>query len=390
MRWPADADIVSPDRIPQYVIGFAAALTIVLVGEIVVYFAWGIEFVTSGQFLVGIVTSVPAIGGIAFGGYWLRNADLPPSRYPRAVGWSVGGLVIFLLVNLALIATMPTESWVHVVSWARWAVVLGAGIGLLIGCLEGRAIERTLTAERASLRAEHLAEQREYLDYLNGILRHEVLNTATIINGYASLLREEAATTDQQRRWAEIVIDESEEMSTVIDDVRILLQSTDGEVQLETVDLSRLLTDEVRKLEHKWGPVDVETSIPPEVSVRADHLVARVFGNLLSNAVEHNDAATPRVSVAVDPGPETVRVEIADNGPGITDSTLETLFERTQSRGSSHGIGLYLVRQLVTRYEGSVDVVETGPDGTTFAVELPAAAESQSTASSSASSSPPS
>ncbi|WP_126663882.1 sensor histidine kinase [Haloterrigena salifodinae] len=390
MRWPVDVDIVSPDRIPQYVTGFAVALLLVVIVEIGVYAALGVEFVATGQFFVGVVTTVPAIAGIAFGGYWLRNADLSPSRYPRAVGWSVGGLVIFSLVNLALIVTMPTESWVNVVSWIRWAIVLGAGVGLLIGCLEGRAIERTLAAERASLRAEHLAEQREYLDYLNGILRHEVLNTATIINGYASLLREEAATTDQQRRWAEIVIDESEEMSTVIDDVRILLQSTDGEVQLEAVDLSRLLTDEVQKLEHKWGPVEVETSIPSEVSVRADHLVARVFGNLLSNAVEHNDAATPRISVAVDPGPETVRVEIADNGPGIPDSTLETLFERTQSHGSSHGIGLYLVRQLMTRYDGAVDVAETGPDGTTFAVELPAAAESQSTASSNArSTSPP-
>ncbi|ELZ22857.1 integral membrane sensor signal transduction histidine kinase [Haloterrigena salina JCM 13891] len=390
MRWPADVDLVSPDRIPQYVTGFGVALLFVVIAEITVLLAVGSPAVTDGQFLVGVVTTIPFLVGIAFGGRWLRTTDLTPSRYPRIVGWILGSLISFLLINLALMAVMPPDSTGLVVGWIRWSVSLGAGVGLLVGCLEGRAIERTLAAERASLRAEHLAEQREYLDYLNGILRHEVLNTATIINGYASLLREEAATTDQQRRWAEIVIDESEEMSTVIDDVRILLQSTDDEVQLEGVDLSRLLTDEVRKLEHKWGPVDVETSIPSGVSVRADPLVARVFGNLLSNAVEHNDAATPRVSIAVDPGPDTVRIEIADNGPGISDSALETLFERTQSRGSSHGIGLYLVRQLVTRYDGAVDVVETGPDGTTFAVELPAASESQSTASSNArSTSPP-
>ncbi|ADB59084.1 integral membrane sensor signal transduction histidine kinase [Haloterrigena turkmenica DSM 5511] len=384
MRWPADTDIGSPERIPRYVVGFGVTLTLVLIGEIALYRVFVPTFVFRGVFLVGVITTIPFLVGIAFGGRWLRTSDLSPARYPRVVGWLLGGLVGFLFVNLALIVTMPTESWVQAVSWIRWAIALGAGIGLLVGCLEGRAIERTLAAERASLRAEHVEEQREYLDYLNGILRHEVLNTATIINGYASLLYEEAATTDQQRRWAEIVIAESEEMSTVIDDVRILLQSADGELQLEAIDLSRLLTDEVRKLEHKCGPVEVETSIPPDVSVRADDLVARVFGNLLSNAVEHNDASTPRVSVAVDPGPETVRVEIADNGPGIPDSTLETIFERTESHGSSHGIGLYLVRQLVSRYDGAVEVAETGPDGTTFAVELPAASESQSTASSSA------
>ncbi|WP_339105222.1 HAMP domain-containing sensor histidine kinase [Haloterrigena salinisoli] len=389
MRWFADTDLASRDRIPQYVVGFGVALTLVLLGEIALYLALAPRFVFEGVFLVGVVTTIPFLAGIAFGGYWLRTGDLSPSRYPRVAGWSLAGLVGFLLVNLALIAVMPTESWAHVVSWSRWAVALGAGIGLLVGCLEGRAIERSLAAERASLRAEHAAEQREYLDYLNGILRHEVLNTATIINGYASLLYEEAATTDQQRRWAEVVIDESEEMSTVIDDVRILLQSTDGEWELEPVDVSRVLTDEVRKLEHKWEPVDVETSIPPNVSVRADQLVARVFGNLLSNAVEHNDAAIPHVAITVDPGPETVRIEIADNGPGIHDATLETLFDRTESHGSSHGIGLYLVRQLVTRYDGAVEVTETGPDGTTFTVELPAA-DSPSTASSNARSRSPS
>jgi len=62
----------------------------------------------------------------------------------------------------------------------------------------------------------------------------------------------------------------------------------------------------------------VETSIPDHVYVRADDdLLARIFANLLSNAIEHNDAATPRVEVTVEPGPETVRFEIADNGPGI-------------------------------------------------------------------------
>ncbi|QSX00776.1 sensor histidine kinase [Haloterrigena alkaliphila] len=373
MRRPGVTDIVSAERIPQYVVGFGVALTLVVLGEIGLLAASGSSYLTAGPFLVGLITVAPIIVGIAYGGYWLDSVPLSPSRYPRIVGWLLGGLFVFLLINLALIAVFPTDPFAMVVGWVRWAVAFGAGTGLLIGCIEARAIERSLAAERAALRAEHAEEQREYLDYLNSILRHEVLNTATIINGYASLLRREAATTDQHRRWAEIVIDESEEMSSVIDDVRVLLQSTDGEWRLEAVDVSQVLTDEVRKLEHKWGPVDVVTEIPPNVRVRADGLVARVFGNLLSNAVEHNDAATPRVAVRVDPGPDTVRIEISDNGPGIPDSERDALFERVESHGSTHGLGLYLVDRLVNRYGGSVELVETGPDGSLFAVELPAA-----------------
>ncbi|WP_425492968.1 sensor histidine kinase [Natrinema amylolyticum] len=162
-------------------------------------------------------------------------------------------------------------------------------------------------------------------------------------------------------------------MSTVIDDVRVLLRTTEGSYRPESVDAARVLADEVRKLETEWETVDVETSIPDRVFVRADDLLARIFGNLLSNAVEHNDAATPRVLIAVEPGPETVRFEIADNGPGIPEPERDALFDRVESRGSTHGLGLYLVDRLVARYDGTVELTETGPEGSRFAVELPAA-----------------
>lgn len=161
-------------------------------------------------------------------------------------------------------------------------------------------------------------------------------------------------------------------MSTVIDDVRILLQTTDGNSQLEPVNATRVLRGEVRKLENRWEEIDVEVSIPATVFVRADDLLPRIFGNLLSNAVEHNDAGIPRVTVTVEPGPDTVRFEIADNGPGIPDSEIDSLFDRVKSHGSTHGLGLYLVDQLVTRYDGTVELAETGPEGSRFAVELPA------------------
>ncbi|AEH36149.1 sensor histidine kinase [Halopiger xanaduensis] len=366
------------DRLPEYVLGFGALLTLVLCGEIGVLLAAGSTVGLDGVFLIGVVTTLPFLAGISFGGYWLRDADLSPSRYPRIAGWILGSALVFLLINVALIAVMPPESWALVVGWLRWAVALGAGVGLLIGCIEARAIERSLAAERAALRAAHLEEQRDYLDYLNTVLRHEVLNAATVINGYASLLRREAATTDQHREWAEIVMDESDEMATVIDDVRVLLRTTDGEWTVEPVDVSRVLRDELQKLEHRRGPVDLETSIPPAVYVRANELVARVFGNLLVNAVEHNDAERPRVSVTVEPGPDTVRIEIVDNGPGIPDAEVDALFDRIEGRGSSHGLGLYLVQQLVTGFDGSVELVETGSDGSVFAVELPAATADRS------------
>lgn len=111
------------------------------------------------------------------------------------------------------------------------------------------------------------------------------------------------------------------------------------------------------------------TDVPDDVAVVADHLLTRVFGNLLSNAVLHNDAATPHVDVSVDSTPDVVHVRIADDGQGVPDSERETLFERS-GRGD-HGLGLYLVRTITARYGGGVELTDTGSDGSVFTVTLP-------------------
>ncbi|WP_233255292.1 sensor histidine kinase [Haloplanus rallus] len=103
--------------------------------------------------------------------------------------------------------------------------------------------------------------------------------------------------------------------------------------------------------------------------VTADALLGRVFANLLDNAVEHHDGQRPRITVGADPDGDTVRVRVQDDGPGIPERQRERLFEQGGTR--THGLGLYLVRTLVERYGGSVELAETGPEGTTFVVELP-------------------
>lgn len=360
-------------RLPAVLVGLASLLGLVMVVESSLLIVERTAIPDPGAFGIGLVSSIPFVLAIGFSGYWLRRSALDPSRYPRIAGWCLTGLVGFLGINLAIIVVMPPVTAAETVAWIRWAVSLGAGVGLLIGVIEGRTIERALAAERSALRSQHLEAQRDVLDYLNSILRHEVLNAATIINGYASNLREEKRLDEDERRWVEIIASESADMTAVIEDVRVLLHATGGQAHLDRVDLTDVVHHEARKLRHAFTDVEVELDTPDAVSVRADDLLPRVFANLLSNAVEHNDAEIPRVAITASTSGETVRIEIADNGPGIPDRKRDRLFERSEARGSTHGLGLYLVDKLVDRYDGRVELTETGPDGTTFTVELPLA-----------------
>jgi PAS domain S-box-containing protein len=110
----------------------------------------------------------------------------------------------------------------------------------------------------------------------------------------------------------------------------------------------------------------------PTVEVMATSILSSVFGNLLDNAVFHNDEAEVRIDVDVTATDATVVVRIADNGPGIPDSRKREVFGRgekgLESPGS--GLGLYLVDNLVETYGGRVWIEDNEPKGSVFCVEL--------------------
>lgn len=308
---------------------------------------------------------------VVYGGFWLRRSGVGVDRYPRVAAWCAVITLGFLAVNLVIMAAWPGDTLAVNVGWAVNAASMGAAGGVLFGAIEARAIERAREAERESVRSEQLETQREWLEYLNSLLRHEVLNTANVITGYTEMLIEDHRGDELTRDRLERIARQSRKMTDVIQDIRLLIQATNEDLEFETVDVVSVLSDEVTAVLDRHEDATVETSWPDSAGVSADDLVARVFSNLLENAVVHNDADVPRVEVDVRTDPETVTVTVADNGPGVPQEERETLFERS-GRGD-HGLGLYLVRTLLARYGGTIELVETGPDGSTFAVELPRA-----------------
>lgn len=101
--------------------------------------------------------------------------------------------------------------------------------------------------------------------------------------------------------------------------------------------------------------------------------LARALRNVVANAVQHSPRGG-EVRVEVSDGP---KLRVTDAGPGITAEDLPFVFERfyradrSRNRAGS-GIGLTVARELITANGGTIEVESTGPDGTTFAIGLPA------------------
>lgn|GEM_PF-343166 len=361
------------DVAPLCLSAIGVALVLLVVVEWILFARLRLALILHPVNLTGLLTSAPSMAALVYGGHWLARSDVAPDRYVRVVGWCAAGITVSSAMNLLIMSTTPVPDPWYLVGWLRWAMSIGGGVGLLVGVIEARAIERERTAERATVRADYAESRREWFDYLNSLLRHEVLNTSNVISGRSALLLEEYDPDDEARSHLETITRQSEDLTRVIRDVRVLLEATDRDPQYEAIDLASTLEAEVASLHDGYEGVRTELSVADDLTVMADDLLPRLFSNLLSNAVEHNDGDSPEVHVTGEKTGDSAVVRIADDGPGIPAEQLETLFERDTTKSTTHGLGLFIVRTLADRYGGTVALTETGPDGTTITVELPLA-----------------
>ena len=349
--------------IPVGILASGVSLTLLAGGEGL--FRVTNELSVTGTFLAGLATSLPFTLLLIAGGYWLRQSAIPPRFYTRIGAWCLVSGVSFTAL-IGVFAPLIFDSTAGYLGVFRWALAIGAGGGFLIGTFNVRMIQRMLDAERASVRAEEAEQRREFLEYLNALLRHEVLNTANVIDGQAALLDDEVSSDRPA-----IIRRQATDLTGIIDDVRFLVTASDETNTTRRVDLADVLRTELHRLADRYDSVAIDAEVPQTVIVPADDLLNRLFRNLLENAVEH-DTDGARVRLRVRPDDAAVTVEISDDGPGLPADLRSDLFDPAVSRrdGKSR-LGTVIVGRLVDRYYGRVAVADTGPEGTTVEVTLP-------------------
>ena len=224
-------------------------------------------------------------------------------------------------------------------------------------------------------REQQIAEQRDNLELLNQVLRHDLRNDLQVVTGRLAMVsghvdESEVESLQTARESAEHAI----ELTTTAREMAEVMLT--DETNTQSVELQPTLEGVVEDVRAGYpdATVTVEGEIPP-VTVTATEMLSSVFDNLLTNAIQHNDKPTAEVTVSAVRDDETVTIRIADNGPGVPDDQKDQIFGKgdTGLESSGTGIGLYLVHRLVDIYGGDVWVEDNDPEGSVFAVELPTA-----------------
>ncbi|WTU57573.1 HAMP domain-containing histidine kinase [Streptomyces sp. NBC_00056] len=204
---------------------------------------------------------------------------------------------------------------------------------------------------------------------------HELRTPLAAIRGYLQLydkgmLRDPAERTRALGR----VHAEADRMSRLVDELLTLARLDQGpELRLRNVDLSRLVREAADDLRVQQPDRPVQVAADGALLVRADESGLRqVLGNLLANVRTHTPQDAP-VSVSLERVDGTVRLCVADEGPGLDEDDAARIFDRffRAGGGAGSGLGLAIVQGVVSAHGGEVSVRTAPGAGVRVTVVLP-------------------
>lgn len=323
------------------------------------------------------------------------------------VGWSLNEMVRdYQVLRIVLLEYLDE----HLARPLRMREVMALGLALdeaiaasvdafvrhreqLLGEIERERAERARQQQeteeaRLRQRAEELEQANRHKDDFLAVLGHELRNPlAPIQNALHVLKRKRDGNTID---WAGGLLDRQiRQLTRLVDDLLDVSRIGRGKMRLQSqrLDLVPLLRAAVEdhRSQLEAAGLTLELDLPPSpVPAEADATrLTQAVGNLLANAAKFTDAGgTVAVALRQDPSTGRTEVEVRDTGIGIDSALVPRLFDifvqadsgPGRNRGGL-GLGLALVRGIVTLHGGEVRAASGGPGaGSAFTFWLPAPA----------------
>lgn len=262
--------------------------------------------------------------------------------------------------------------------------LLGAlALAELTGIIASIAVVVLFTRRSVQPLAQALALQRRFVADAS----HELRSPLTVLHTRAQLLagRLHAGDVDAATRDADALVGDTRALNGIVDDLLASATMSAARTPGERVDIGRLGDSVCASMDAYAQSNGVrlvcttESAEPLEVT-GSEAALRRALTALVDNALGHQQpGGTVRIDVRRDG--EQILVAVIDDGVGIDQAVMATLFNRF-SRGTAHtnlggrqsyGIGLSLVREIVEAHGGQIVVSSTPGQGATFTVALPAA-----------------
>lgn len=320
------------------------------------------------------INLVPLVVGLVFTVYGvvLAVGDFPDAYVDTVARWTFLGVSLMIVV-LALTVFGMMDGPETMDAPGMFETLQGSQL-FVANALLGGAIGGALTGDRAGLNRRHRNEielQAELALIANGLLRHEVLNATSIIDGYASLFAADDSPRDADVAAIRAATDRIE---TTVADLGEVGRARDSEA-ISATDLSPILREELDAFGERYSDGSVSETAPDEpIHVLADHRLRLLLRKLLETVAERGDASTLGVDVAA--AHRRIALTVRSAGGSVSEA------DGHETDDPAVGFDRRIVELLTGYYGGTFeihdrDVLENGgdgaPNGLSATLELPRA-----------------
>ncbi|HIJ06148.1 MAG: Sensory transduction protein kinase [Methanomicrobiales archaeon 53_19] len=201
------------------------------------------------------------------------------------------------------------------------------------------------------------------LNLLSSITRHDILNQITAILGYGSIIQEELTGTPEIHDY----------MAKLTEAVRTIQRQIAFTADYENLGVKEPTWQHVettaRWAEQEIDPREITIEVKTgDLEIFADPLLLKVFSNLFHNTIIHGEKAT-RIEISFHQAGEYGVLTVEDDGIGIPDDMKERIFSHI--RGSKMGLGLFLIREILSITGITISETGTWQKGARFEIIIP-------------------
>ena len=320
------------------------------------------------------------------------------------VALAISSLLEYIFVKFELQQNLITieSQWYMVLIFSATSILIGLGLAFILGRIIFKPI--TIIADGLSGLSEgdfskriHIGgydsmeslsdsfnklatelEMTEILrnDFVNEF-SHEMKTPIVSISGLISLLRDDSLPEDKRKQYIDIIDKEVTRLTEMTSNALYLskIESQGILTNQTTYNLSEQIRECILLLERKWTKKNLTPVLDfDEFMITANEdMLKQVFVNLIDNAIKFSDENS-EFSVSIDKAEQYTVINVTNFGIEIPESEQNAIFGKfyqcDKSRSTDgNGIGLSIVKHIVTLHEGSVSV--TSENGkTTFTVSL--------------------
>lgn len=236
------------------------------------------------------------------------------------------------------------------------------------------------TLEEAKKQNVLLVQANSELDKFVYSVSHDLRAPLSSMKGVIEISEEETSDEILLTNFS-LLKGSIKKLDAFIQDILEYSRNSRMEVKKQEVNFKEMLEDICRDLKHMSSQskkqVELTYSIINEKKIISDRTrINIVLNNLISNAIRYQnpDSDSPFVKVHIDMGEKDTSIEVVDNGIGISKENQDKIFGmfyRISENSVGSGLGLYLVKEVIEKLDGQIDVESSIGVGSKFKIKIP-------------------